>query len=401
MPILAIYNPVSGDGTAKAFFHDHVIPLLEQRGKAVERIAATEHAGHAGEILVDFLESVQGETTVVLGSGDGTLHEIINFLSSVTLKGSNLETPLPRLSFVLVPCGTANALYNSLFPPDGDGTSLDTVEYRLKSVHSFLQSAHTIPLTLAIATLSSAPSVHKRPSVAIAAVVVSTSLHASILHDSESLREQIPGVERFKVAARNNSTKWYNSFVTLLPAPATGRVQIYDPATKVFVDHPDSNEADPIVDLDGPFAYFLSTVNVDRLEPTFRIAPIAIKIPPVDASCDLVIVRPLRDPSIAWDNPEVREAYVPKLWNVLGAAYQDGAHVDLRYNSSGQVVTSGEGVTVVEYIRCGGWEWIPDEEDEGAHLLCSDGAIFHIEKGGRVVCSAATPRENAGFAVYA
>jgi hypothetical protein len=64
------------------------------------------------------------------------------------------------------------------------------------------------------------------------------------------------------VAAERNGEKWYKSWVKLLPAVATEVVQIYDPATKTFVDHPESDDDDVIVELDGPFAYFLATVNV-------------------------------------------------------------------------------------------------------------------------------------------
>jgi len=398
MTLLAIYNPVCGDGNAKPFFDHHVLPLLSQHGKTVDTLVATEYTGHAGQLLVDILESTEGDITVILGSGDGTLHEIINILSSASLKGPRASAPIPRLHFVLVPCGTANALYSSLFPP---GAESDSVKYRLQSIHSFILSSHTIPLTLAIATLSSPPGEKKRPQVAISSVVMSTALHASILHDSESLRKDIPGIERFKVAAQNNSNKWYNSYVKLLPAPGAKRVQIYNPAIKAFVDHPDSDEHDPIVDVDGPFAYFISTINVDRLEPAFKVTPLARTIPPVEATCEVVILRPLREPSVSWDNPGARAAFVPKLWAVLGAAYKDGAHIDLRYGAHGDITTEGDGPVVVEYIRCGGWEWIPDDKDEDAHLLCSDGAISHIEKGGRAVCSAAVPKDDAGFAVYA
>ncbi|GLB35265.1 putative diacylglycerol kinase catalytic domain [Lyophyllum shimeji] len=398
MPVIAIYNPVCGDGNAKPFLDQHVLPLLSQHGKIIDTLVATEHAGHAGHLLVDFLESREGDISVVLASGDGTLHEIINTLSSTTLKGPRATSPIPRLHFALVPCGTANALYSSLFPPPAES---DSVDYRLQSIRSFVESSRTLPLTLAIATLSSPPSVTKRPQVAISSVVVSTALHATILRDSESLRKDIPGTERFKVAARNNSAKWYNSYVKLLPAPLAGRVQVYDPAHQAFVDHPESDEADPIVDLHGPFAYFLSTVNVDRLEPAFRVTPLARTIPPVEATCELVLLRPLRDPSLSRDDPDARKAFVPKLWEVLSGAYKDGAHIDLRYGAGGEIVTGGNGPALIEYFRCGGWEWIPDDADEDAHILCSDGAIFYIEKGGRAVCSAATPKDNAGFAVYA
>jgi len=141
--------------------------------------------------------------------------------------------------------------------------------------------------------------------------------------------------------------------------PSVGTVQIYDPATSTFIDHPDSDKDNSIVDLDGPFVYFLSTVNVDRLESTFRITPLARTIPPTEASCELLILRPLRDPSILWDHTQAREAFVPKLWNVMGNAYRDGQHVNLRYNGGGDIVSDGDGPTVLEYFRCGGWEWIP------------------------------------------
>jgi len=356
MSLLVIYNPVCGDGTAKSFFEQEVLPLLERHGKNVEKIVATESAGHAGTILVDFLESVEGEINVVLGSGDGTLHEIINVVSSAELKGVRAVAPPSRLHFVLVPCGTANALYSSLFLPTSHEKH---TAYRLRSVQSFIDGSGTVPLTLAITTLLAPPSERKRPRVAISSVVVSAALHASILHDSESLRKEMPGIERFKVAAQNNSTKWYNSFVKLLPSPSARVVQVYDPSTQDFVDHPESDEYDPIVDLDGPFAYFLSTVNVDRLEPAFRITPLASKIPPAEPAFDVVIVRPMRDPSISWDTPEARVNFVAKMWTVLGSAYTNGTHINLRYAANGEIVSDGGGPTVVEYMRCGGWEWIP------------------------------------------
>jgi hypothetical protein len=140
--------------------------------------------------------------------------------------------------------------------------------------------------------------------------------------------------------------------------PSVGEVQIYDPATNAFVSHPNSNQEEPVVFLEGPFVYFLSTVNVDRLEPTYRITPLARTIPPTKTSCELVILRPLRDPTILQDNPLARESFVSKLWTILGSAYQ-GQHICLRYNDSGDIVSGGEGTVVVEYIRCGGWEWIP------------------------------------------
>ncbi|KAJ7098175.1 hypothetical protein B0H15DRAFT_920823 [Mycena belliarum] len=394
MPLLVLYNPVCGDSAAKVFFSDHVLPLLQTHGKVVDKVVATEHPGHAGTALVDFLEEHGGEAVVVLGSGDGTLNECITTLSSAQLtKGT------PHVVFVLVPAGTANALYSTLFPLPSDGTP--DVNYRLQSVRSFIAGSKTIPMTLAITTLWSPPSARKRPQARISAVVVSTCLHASILKDSEALRSEMPGLERFKVAAQQNVEKWCNSWAKLLPAPAAEVVQIYDPSTKSFVPHPESQpEDDHIVDMSGPFAYFLATVNVDRLEPAFMISPLASRIPPTEAVCDIVIVRPFRSPIVTADTPETRAAFATTLWKVLGAAYRSGSHIDLRYDNNGEVTTEGDGPSVVEYIRCGGWEWVPVDEDENAHVVCTDGAISTIEKEGRAVCSAAAPQDNAGFRVY-
>ncbi|KAK0502984.1 hypothetical protein EDD18DRAFT_1306251 [Armillaria luteobubalina] len=401
MPLIAIYNPVCGDRTAKAwiliyqFFDDHVLPLLASKSQAVDKVFETERPDHAGEILHNYLDNCQGGLTVALGSGDGTLHEITNFLSAAKAKAE--EGPLPfHLDIVLVPCGTANALYSSLFPPTTD--ALD-VSYKLKGVESFIAGSNTIPLAIAITTISSPPTSEKRPEVTLSAVVVSTSLHASILHDSEALRKEHPGIERFKIAAAKNANKWYYSHVKLLPTSA-GLVKQFDPSSNTFIDHPESEVHDPIVDLYGPFAYFLSTVNVDRLEPAFRITPLARELPTKGPSCDVVIIRPFRSKTSMMDTPEAREAFIPNLYSVLGGAYQNGAHVNLRYHKDGSISAEADGPPVVEYIRCGGWEWIPDDIDEAAHLLCSDGQISTIPKGGRAACSAAIPKDGAGFMVY-
>lgn len=357
----------------------------------------TGAAGHAGTIVIEFLERYEGDVTVILGSGDGTLHEIINALSLVALKGVRESVVSSSVRVVLVPCGTANALYCSLFKP----TSMhESPAYKLESLEAFIRGSKVVPLTLAVTTLSSPPSPKQScPKVAVSAVVTSTALHASILHDSESLRKEMPGIERFKVAARNNITQWYSSHVKLLPTPSARLVEIYDPDQKTFVTHEDSDDHG-IVDVYGPFAYFLSTVNVDRLEPAFRITPLASEFVSSEVSLDIIMIRPCRDPTFVMDTIEARHVFAEKSTAVLTAAYQDGDHINLRYTDDGKITSEGAGPTVVEYIRCGGWEWIPDDIDEKAHLLCSDGAIFSIEKGGRAACRAAVPADGAGFLVY-
>ena len=181
---------------------------------------------------------------------------------------------------------------------------------------------------------------------------------------------EINSASRFKIAAQQNSTKWYRSRLNILPASSQDLVQIYDPQTKSFVNHPNSTPDNPLVHLEGPFIYFLSTINVDRLEPAFRITPLARTLPPSSASFDVVIIRPLQNPSIVEDSLQARAGFVETIWTVLGAAYQDGLHVQMKYNNDGQVVTEGDGPSVVEYIRCGGWEWIPVRIQYSLVILC-------------------------------
>ena len=169
MSVLAIINPASGDRSAVAFFDEHVAQRLPS-----DTVVTT------GRNAVSLIDGSTGPLVIVLASGDGTLQEILNQLSTTTP---------PQLSFVLIPCGTANALYSSLFPLAGDFNP----SYRLQSLQAFLDHRPPCHLPLATISISSPTTV---PQTSIASVVVSTSLHAAILHDSEELRDQHPGLER-------------------------------------------------------------------------------------------------------------------------------------------------------------------------------------------------------------
>ncbi|KAL0947227.1 hypothetical protein HGRIS_013344 [Hohenbuehelia grisea] len=395
MYLLAIYNPVAGNSAARSVYEEHVYPLLAAHNHKVVQKVETQRALHAADIVAQLVASRvdSDEISVILGSGDGTLHEIINSFDVDNTDGA------PIVSFILIPCGTANALFNSLFP---SASPISHTQNLLHSLNAFvgLTKPHRRPLTLARTVLSrSHDSVPSAQNSSLSAIVISTALHASILHDSESLRQEMPGIERFKVAAQKNSTRWYQASAKFAPAPKAGTVQVYDPDLKAFKPHPEADK-DAEVHLSGPFVYFLSTVNVDRLEPAFRISPLSSTMPATEPVLDVIIVRPLRDPSIASEGPDARSAFVPKLWKVLGGAYEDGAHVNMRYNSMGEVDVGHDGEAVVEYIRCGGWEWTPDESDVKAGLVCADGDISAIDKGGKASCSICEPSWNERFFVY-
>ena len=361
MPLFVIYNPVSGDRTAAKLTTDTILPLLISHEVTPDKVAATEHAGHAGTLLLSYIDSLSASArtegiTLVLVSGDGTLHEIVNALHSARDKQ---QGPFPSLRIVLIPGGTANALHSTFFPPHASSASSTAEPTLLASLLSFLSATPRLtPLTLTHTSIlppnneksEGSPASASSDSV-ISAVVTSTALHAAILHDSEALRASVPGIERFKLAAEQNATTWYRARARLV-AP----VQRYDVTTNTFV--PVSEEEDSM-ELQGPFAYFLSTVNADRLEPLFRIAPLQRTLPPPPGvlTMDVVVVRPLRDTSLEGKSgQEERERYKERVWAALGGAYQDGAHIRARYDTLNDNV---DGLPIVEYFRVKGWEWIP------------------------------------------
>ncbi|KAI0290479.1 ATP-NAD kinase-like domain-containing protein [Russula brevipes] len=386
MPLIVLYNPESGGRTGAKLTTETILPLLASHNVTPDKVAATEHAGHAGTILLSYIDGLAPSTraegvTLVLVSGDGTLHEIVNALHGGLAKQ---EGPSPSLRIVLIPGGTANALHATLFPPhtssaEEEGSTL------LASLHSFLSTTPRLePLTLAHTSIfpraspgGEQPKGPPASDAVVSVVVASTALHAAILHDSEALRASVPGIQRFKLAAVQNETTWYRARARLL-AP----VQRYDATAGTFVPVSEKEGEEPF-ELTGPFAYFLSTVNVDRLEPLLRIAPLrrALPPPPGAQTMDVLVVRPLRDPSLEGKAGErERERFKDRLWAVFGGAYQDGVHIHARYDAQeGQT----DGLPAVEYYRVGGWEWIPEEDDEKAHLLCADGAIFHAPRGGK------------------
>ncbi|KAI9510381.1 ATP-NAD kinase-like domain-containing protein [Russula earlei] len=397
MPLIVVYNPASGDRTAAKLTTESILPLLASHDIIPDKIAATEHPGHASTLLLAYIRSLAPSTpaegiTVLLVSGDGTLYEILNALHNARDKQ---EGPFPDLRLILIPGGTANALHATLFPPPTSSAAEPTP---LASLLSFLSTTpRLVPLTLAHTTVPSPASPaneEEAPSSStdvVSAVVVSTALHAAILHDSEALRASVPGIERFKLAATQNATTWYRAKARLLPP-----VQRYDVATGAFVAVADREGP---LELPGPFVYFLSTVNCDRLEPLFRIAPLrrALPPPPGAQTMDILAVRPLRDLSLNGKAGEAeREKFKETLGDVFRGAYQDGAHIRARYDAQ-----DGEtdGVPVIEYFRVSGWEWIPEEDDEKAHLFCADGLIFNAPKGG-VVKSSVLAQTTHGSKVF-
>lgn len=302
-------------------------------------------------------------------------------------------------------------MYHHLFPPETAPYSPTSPLALLHSLLAFLRPIATTPTPLPLALNTFHTPSGPGPSASkpvVTTVVTSAALHAALLHDAEALRASHPGVERFKLAAHRNASVWWDGTLRLL-----GRPSIYSPLTSEWVPL-----SDGACTLPGPYSYFVSSL-ISRFETNFVVAPLRSPLhllAPETPSLDLVLIRPLRHPATrrAWEaagddaakQEAVRTGFVSQVWEVTGGMYDGGKHVDAVYEPDG----ADEGIAVVEYIRCEGFEWQPASipptltsvlraqwltcrfvwaaqtatSDVKSSIVCLDGALQNVGPGGRV-----------------
>ncbi|WVQ81096.1 hypothetical protein IAT38_003218 [Cryptococcus sp. DSM 104549] len=446
-----IVNPAAGHGQGPQFVDTHVLPLIKHfsRPYQIHRTTAPLHAGEIGREIRAGAKEGERLVVVVVG-GDGTAHELIEGVleGKTGTGGGEKKDGVGRWELVILPFGTANALYASLYPPESsppDLTSLlsalpegasppEDALPKLYPLLALLEDRPPIALPITLTSFLSSPTstpAHTKAEVIPSHVVLSTSLHAAILDSSEALRAAHPGPERFRMAAQQNAGLWWDATARLFPVTSAGtsgegRVEQWNPRkgewVEVYTAGPQSEGADGGVNLPGPFSYFLSTSTVDRLEPTFVISPqTSLRSNPASSAAyiHIVLLRPLRDPRVrAAPEGERAGKWTERAFEVLGKAYAAGAHVDLTYPSTGAAQgeaegqgaaeTKGLGEVVVEYFRCGSFEWEPVSSSEqppkegrgDATLVCADGALHHIPAGGRAKVELLPPGAE-GFYLYA
>lgn len=312
-----IVNPVSGDRTASDYFKTELKPFLSKHD-----IHYALHTTQSAESATEYAASLDYShlITLMILSGDGTLHEFF--------QGLPIQPAIPNINLILLPFGTANALYHSLF----SSSSSSRAASRLHSLIQALQ-LKTNPKPLPLLQVS----VNNK--TFLSHVVVSTALHASILFDSDKLRSDIPGLERFKKAAEMNWGSEYAGVVSL-----KGRVERYIPLRGFVVEEVEE-------ELKGPWAY-LNVCLVDRLEETFIVAPKRAEAPA--GTVDVVAIQRPRGAD--------SKAFFEGLVEVFGAMYDGGLHVDLIWEG-GQLRAWKDGDSVdqlvVAYWRCYGLTWKP------------------------------------------
>lgn len=373
-----IINPMSGAKKTKEIYTGEVSPLLKQSSADIKEYY-TEKEGHATEIIYDIIKDSKNDQSInlILLGGDGTTHEVVNGL--IRQEGGVKAQPA---RIAIVPTGTANALYASLYAKQyGEEFEQD----KLRSVRSLLggHTSETFPLALSLVQTKS----KDQKKDLIAHLITSHALHASILADSESLRDQYPGIERFKVAFGKNMSVWVHASIELKPM-RNGQIQRFDPESGKFIDIQNRQE-----ERFQDFILYFAAVTTDRLEPAFVPAPFSGPVSdetelsrPSDA-VDIVLYRPLRSPKLSassnvgqdfWlgsQSQEKREEVgKTNLIRISGLMYQEGKHVHLTYkdkhDEQGELEEKGKGPSVIEYYRCGGYTWTPVSHKLGLRKYC-------------------------------
>ncbi|SHO79124.1 Uncharacterized protein MSYG_3473 [Malassezia sympodialis ATCC 42132] len=380
MAVCVVYNPAAGKGLAEVLIREYIQPQLNiwkiQKEDRPEPIYHVTNPIRGAKDAVRYLSPLTQTSTLILLGGDGTTHEIIEEATE------QFGQDLSKLQLVLVPTGTGNALFQSHFGP---GPS-DNEQWRLRSFEAFLQGdvQSLIPLSF----------LQVDPYHSTATVVASHALHAAILRDSEVLRTEHPGIERFKIAAEENMNTWFDATLFLQPLDH-GHVLRYDPVMRDFKPVSAAFDdylchGDGRVEMAGVFIY-MNAMLVDRLEADFIPAPFAgvlsephLRRPP--EAVDIIVIRPYRSPRVqtllkngddvkGMHNEYAQDVIQPVLFEGM---YRGGVHVDFTYTPDGQVDIQGstEGPRVVEYFRASGYEWVSSPDDSQAHTTCVDGTIM-------------------------
>nr|XP_046255806.1 sphingosine kinase 2 [Scatophagus argus] len=104
--LLLLVNPFSGRGQAMQWCQTHILPMIREANISYNLIQ-TERQNHARELIREIpLSEWDG---IVIVSGDGLLHEVINGLMERPDWEQAIKTPVG-----ILPCGSGNALAGSI-----------------------------------------------------------------------------------------------------------------------------------------------------------------------------------------------------------------------------------------------------------------------------------------------
>jgi diacylglycerol kinase family enzyme len=351
-----ILSTGSGNQAAASFFREVVYPILVSHNGPEGAGAMKVHETTSATSILEFTDDIifpaanNGKALrIILFSGDGGIVDLVNGLSSQPTSSAYIA---PQV--VLLPLGTANALYHSI----------NTGRQNKWGLHA-LGSTTSKPLPTFTATFSpdsrllvnEGQDEEELPKNASpgdltlhGAVVASWGMHASLVADSDTTEYRKFGVERFKMAAKDLLYPSDGS----PPHAYRGHIATYNSESNTWTELPENEHV-----------YVLATL-VSNLEATFTISP---ESKPLDGSMHLVHFGPRSG---------------DEVMRIMGLAYQGGLHVkeeDVWYESiDGFRVLFGE--ENVWYDGIDGFRMLFDEEEGRWRRVCIDGKIVRIGKRG-------------------
>ncbi|XP_068616586.1 sphingosine kinase 2 [Brachionichthys hirsutus] len=104
--LLLLVNPFSGRGQAMQWCQTHILPMIREANISYNLIQ-TERQNHARELIREI--SLTEWDGIIIVSGDGLLHEVINGLMERADWEQAIKTPVG-----ILPCGSGNALAGSV-----------------------------------------------------------------------------------------------------------------------------------------------------------------------------------------------------------------------------------------------------------------------------------------------
>lgn len=335
-----IISTGSGARLAKQFFDQAVSPVLQAlftssfpKFHVHETKSETSILSFTNDIF--FPKANAGSSLrIILLSGDGGVIDIVNGLLS---KPASADYKAPQV--ILLPLGTANALYHSINAGKDNTWGLSallTKSYRPLPVFTTLFSPGARLLVDEARREEELP-IDPQTGHAIlhGAVVCSWGMHASLVADSDTTEYRKYGIDRFKMAAKEALYPADGS----LPHPYKARVSVLKGGTWKQLEAEEH-------------MYVLATM-VSNLEKTFTISPSS---KPLEGNLHLVQFGPTSG---------------DEAMRIMGLAYQDGKHVD----DPSVLYEAIDGLRI---------QFEGKEEDARWRRICVDGKIVRLEKDGWV-----------------
>lgn len=236
-PFLVFVNPVSGSGNARKIILKHVLKVWNESNIS-NKVLLTEYSNFARDYIQTIdLNEYRG---IIVVSGDGLIHEVINGLLLRPDWQNAIKMPLGH-----IPAGSANGLASTVAYLNNETFQNIPLEYFATHMAFNLNKYAAKPLDLVRIQLENGAIVHSFLNVEWAII-------ADV--DLESEKYRYLGALRFLVGALSRilNLRVYKGKISFLPVDECKNYQPKNPSIKVLknlnnytIEENDSNKMDP------------------------------------------------------------------------------------------------------------------------------------------------------------